>query len=88
MVQMTILVKITLFRTDFSIRGTKMDHMVHFDPFWPFRSANSTLAIPENRIHKLREAKPGGFKPGCFPLFFGNGPDCVADPFGTVPRRC
>ena len=31
----------------------------------------------------LREAKPGGF-----PLFLGKGPDCVADPFGTVPRRC
>ena len=24
---------------------------------------------------------------GC-PAFFGEGPDCVADPFGTVPRRC
>ena len=23
-----------------------------------------------------------------FPTFFGKGPDCVADPFGTVPRRC
>ena len=23
-----------------------------------------------------------------FPTFFGKGPDCVADPFRTVPRRC
>ena len=36
----------------------------------------------------LREAKPGGFQTGEFPTFFGKGPDCVADPFGTVPRRC
>ena len=36
----------------------------------------------------LREAKPGGFQTGGFPLFFGKGPDCVADFFGTVPRRC
>ena len=38
--------------------------------------------------HFLREAKPGGFQTRVFPTFFGNGPDCVADPFGTVPRRC
>ena len=31
----------------------------------------------------------GVSKPGGFPLFFGKGPDCVADPFGTFPcRRC
>ena len=36
----------------------------------------------------VREAKPGGFQTRVFPTFFGNGPDCVADPFGTVPRRC
>ena len=30
----------------------------------------------------------GVSKPGGFPLFFGKGPDCVADTFGTVPRRC
>ena len=36
----------------------------------------------------LEEAKPGGFQTGGFPIFFGKGPDCVADPFGTVPRRC
>ena len=35
----------------------------------------------------LREAKPGGFQTRGFPTFFGKGPDCVADPFGTVPRR-
>ena len=33
-------------------------------------------------------SKPGGFQTGGFPTFFGKGPDCVADPFGTVPRRC
>ena len=37
---------------------------------------------------QLREAKPGGFQTGWFLTFFGKGPDCVADPFGTVPRRC
>ena len=36
----------------------------------------------------LREAKPGGFQTRVFPTFFGKGPDCVAEPFGTVPRRC
>ena len=36
----------------------------------------------------LREGKPGGFQTGAFPTFFGKGPDVVADPFGTVPRRC
>ena len=36
----------------------------------------------------LREAKLGGFQTWVFPTFFGKGPDCVADPFGTVPRRC
>ena len=36
----------------------------------------------------LREAKPGCFQTRVFPTFFGNGPDCVADPFGTVPRWC
>ena len=40
------------------------------------------------RKQLLREAKPGGFQTRVFPTFFGKGPDCVADPFGTVPRRC
>ena len=40
------------------------------------------------RKELLREAKPGGFQTRVFPAFFGKGPDCVADPFGTVPRRC
>ena len=40
------------------------------------------------REHKLREAKLGGFQTGGFPTFLGKGPDCVADPFGTVPRGC
>ena len=51
MVQTTIWVKMTLCRTGFSIRETKMDQN---DPFWPkevhfgpFRSANRTLAMPE-----------------------------------------
>ena len=35
-----------------------------------------------------REAKPGGLETRWFPTFFGKGPDCVADPFGTVPCRC
>ena len=37
---------------------------------------------------ELREARPGGFQTGGFHTFFGKGPDCVADPLGTVPRRC
>ena len=40
------------------------------------------------RFPGLREAKPGGFQTRVFPILFGKGPDCVADPFGTVPRRC
>ena len=39
------------------------------------------------QLQILREAKPGGFQTGGFPTFIGKGPDCVADPFGTVPRR-
>ena len=35
----------------------------------------------------LREAKPGCFQTRVFPTFFGTGPDCVADPFGTVQRK-
>ena len=35
-----------------------------------------------------REAKPGHFQTKGFPTFFGKGPGCVVDPFGTVPRRC
>ena len=46
-----------------------------------FRSGNQFC-------HFLREAKPGGLQTGGFPTFFGKGPDCVADPFGTVPCRC
>ena len=40
------------------------------------------------KYQKLGEAKPGDFQTRVFPTFFGKGPDCVADPFGTVPRRC
>ena len=54
MVQTTILVKITLFRTGF--QQPNWTNMVHFGPFWPeeahfgpFRSANHTLAIPDNK---------------------------------------
>ena len=67
--------------------------------FWPLcctanKSALQNLgltilsAFPKGRSHFLREAKPGGFQTGGFPTFFGKGPDCVTDPFGTVPRRC
>ena len=37
---------------------------------------------------KLGEAKLGRFQTGVFPTFFRKGPDCVADPVGTVLRRC
>ena len=53
---------------------------------------NSLDSLPKQttdaaKQSKLREAKPGGFQTRVFPTFFGKGPDCVADPFGTVPRR-
>ena len=51
---------------------------------WPY---NQTLKKSLRTIW-LREAKPGGFQTWVFPTFFGKGPDCVADPFGTVPRGC
>ena len=38
--------------------------------------------------NKLREVKLGGFQTEGFPTFLGKGADCVADPFGNVPRRC
>ena len=45
-------------------------------------------AISRNRCATLfGESKPRGFQTGGFPTFFGKGGDCVADPFGTVPRR-
>ena len=34
-------------------------------------------------LHGSRALETGGF-----PTFLGKGPDCVADPFGTVPCRC
>ena len=40
------------------------------------------------QVNNLEESKPGGFQTGGFSAFFGKGPDCVADPFRTVPRRC
>ena len=47
------------------------------------------LSSPLNQgDFKLREAKPGGFQTPGVSHFFGKGPDCVADPSGTVPRRC
>ena len=49
---------------------------------WP------ALGDRESKNDCLREAKPGCFQTRVFPTFFGKGPDCVADPFGTVPRRC
>ena len=48
--------------------------------------ANFTLEIAG--AYLLGEPRPGGFQTGGFPTFFGNGPDCVAHPFGTVPCRC
>ena len=47
-----------------------------------------TSSTMQKRTGLLREARPGGFQTGGFPTFFGKGSDCVADPFGTVPRRC
>ena len=58
-----------------SLHGLKLCRLV---------SRSDLVLISEH----LREAKPGGFQARVFPTFFGKGPDCVADPFGTVPRRC
>ena len=46
------------------------------------------LPVVNKHLRFLREAKPGGFQTGGFPTFSGKGPDCVADPFGTVRHRC
>ena len=62
----------------------------------PQQDSSKTLILPKFlKLPKqcltftfLREAKPRGFQTGGFPTFVGKGPDCVADPFGTVPRRC
>ena len=52
------------------------------------RSGGIAEIVSRYRALRLGEAKPGGFQTRVFPTFFGKGPDCVADPFGTVPRRC
>ena len=57
MVKTTILVKLALFQTEFSIDESRMDQNCQFWPeevhFHPFGSANRTLAIPE----KTRDIK-------------------------------
>ena len=57
----------------------------HSPPKCLFFMANAKL--PNRPAFALLPA--GGCSiPGGFPTFFGKGPDCVTDPFGTVPRRC
>ena len=64
-VQRTILVKMTLFRTGFlhsrDQNGPKWSFLVHFGPkevfFGPFRSANRTLATPERRQSIFQQTK-------------------------------
>ena len=67
----------------------------------PFSNPASPTSLGERKIslkfssHKvfpadapgLREGKPGDSKPEVSHIFFGKGPDCVANPFRTVPRR-
>ena len=48
----------------------------------------SMLASEGYRVVCCEKPDQAVSKPGRFPLFFGKGPDCVADPFGTIPRRC
>ena len=43
---------------------------------------------PRPFTHYREKLNRGVSKPEGSPTFFGKGPDCVADPFGTVPRRC
>ena len=65
--------------------------MTGFTHFYFGRKPGDVLRICGALLTKLhnkpgekrlwREAKPGGFQTGGFPLFFGKGPDCVAVPF-------
>ena len=48
-----------------------------------FSSASDNDLGPESWEKVNRKVS----KPGVS-HFFNEGPDCVADPFGTVPRRC
>ena len=61
---------------------------VYQERFVSFFVAFFVFRLKSFRRTFLREAKPAGFQIGGVPLFFGKGPDCVADRFGTVPRRC
>ena len=55
---------------------------------WGKKHLTIFLWIWNEQRHFIWEKLDRGVsKPG-FPTFFGKGPDCVADPFGTVPRRC
>ena len=79
----------------FSLRGLSSDPCLFWDerdlPHFPRVGFALLISMvqPTGFIENfLREAKPGGFQSRVFPTFFGKRPDCVADPFGTVPRRC
>ena len=52
-------------------------------------SLPSRREITEAKLSTMGETEPRGFpNRGGFQLFFGEGPDCVADPFGNVLCRC
>ena len=53
-----------------------------------WRTLIIALVFQGMAVYCLGEAKLGGFQKGGFPTFFGKGPDCVVDPFETVPCRC
>ena len=63
-------------------------------PWMALRERSKILSYSRRPLQMIWEklnrgvSKPGGFQTGGFPTFFGKGSDCVADPFGTVPRRC
>ena len=52
------------------------------------RGVRNHEALVARHFPSLGEGKQGNFQTGGFPTSFGKGPDCVADPFGTVPRGC
>ena len=72
-------------------RGRKQSTNVYCTNFLQSRRAKMSKSIEKYDLTLfasfLRDAKPGGFQTRVFPTFFGKGPDCVADPFGTVPQE-
>ena len=78
----TIIARYVGYRTDVPV---KLSTKGGIAPFWV------AAILPENvscDIGYLERRYTGvGFQTGGLPNYFWKRPDCVADPFGTVPRR-